>query len=686
MSSINERWAEFCKAQAPHRFLWLASCFMAGIASYYALPVEPPTYGLLALTAAFLLLAVRPPRPVRPWRGLMLALMLLSAGIGWASIYTSLQSPVLLRASMSPRPVSGTLVDIERVEKGLRFTLAEVTIKNLPPEKTPHRIRLSVRTRPDDQTPLPRVGDRVDLLAGLLPPMGPATPSGFDFARYFYFRDIGAVGYGLPPWKVTPAAQSDLYARFMQWRFGVTQHIIATLGPQRGPIAAGLVTGEARAISDRDFDALRASNLYHIIAISGGHMAVIAGVIFVSLRLLLLLLPRHLGQRPAAKSWAALVTLVMASLYLCVTGMPISAVRSYVMIALVLTAVILRREVDALRSLMLAAIIMLLHDPSDILEPGFQLSFVATLAIVALVEAAWLRPARYEEPSRLRTLGRLIASALMISLVAEAATAPLVMHMFNNFSSFGVLANALATPLVAIIIMPTVALFFILQPFGLQDIALALMDIGIRALLWVAQTISDLPHAQNFVPSPPSWGVALFVAGLLMACMLYGRIRRAGLVVMVLGVLSLLTVRLPDLLVGAEVKQIALRTPSGPMLVRGKADALLPKLWANALGYKTLPPLKPGTDPWRCDKFGCIARINNVAVSFPATALAMAEDCGHVKLMITTRRGGHCDDWVIGPYALSKTGVQAFWLQDNGYIRHETSADWQGQRPWSLNR
>lgn len=669
MSRLKQFWID----QQGRRFLWLPVLFASGIAIYFALPTEPDWRVMAAATIALGLFAAWPNRRYRlPY----LVPAIVMAGLCWAAFYTSLQHPAMLKRELTPRPVSGTVEDIERVENGVRLTLANLTIRGLETAETPNRIRLSLRLKPQNTLALPHIGDEIALLAGLLPPMGAALPGGFDFARYFYFRDIGAVGYGLPPWKVTkPATTSG----FGQWRIDLTDRIIATLGPRHGPIAAGLITGEDRAIQEGDFESLRAANLYHIIAISGGHMVVIAGVIFVSLRLLLLLVP--FGLRPQAKSVAAAATLGMVTLYLFVTGLPISAVRAYVMIALVLIAVMLRRDANAMRSLMLAALIMLLVDPSDLLEPGFQLSFIATLAIVALAEGFWLAPLMHEA-SWFRHAGRAFITMILVSFVAEGAVSLLAVGMFNNFSPYGVLANALATPLVAFVVMPAVALFFVLLPLGLEHAALWLLDFGIQALMWIARTVSALPHAQIFIASPPGWGIGLAIAGLLVLCLIRQRIRWAGLLALAIGWASILTQQPPAVLVGANAKQIALATPQGYRLVRGRPDSLIPQLWANGLGSKTLPFLKPGSEAWRCDRFGCMATVQQQRFSFPQDAYALLEDCQRADYIIAPLRTRHCHAPMIGSYPLARFGVHAFWIEGDR-IRHESSADWQGRRPWS---
>lgn len=679
MIAAIQRW---WKAEATRHFLWLPVCFGFGIGVYWGLPVEPVAWLLPAIAGVMLVLAVLLRKRARV---VMVALVLITLGAAWANVLTLRHHPVILHESLTPRPVSGVVRDIERTEHGVRIILAQVKIEDLAPEETPTRVRLSVRLKKDSDLALPAIGDQIQMMAGMMTPMGPALPHGFDFARFFYFRDLGAVGYGLPPWVVvTPDASPGVKERFMNWRLRVTEDIIATLGTGVGGVAAGLITGDARAITEADYDALRASNLYHIIAISGEHMVVIAGVIFVTLRVLgLLLLPSRLRFRPQVKSVAAAVTLVLVTVYLFVTGLPVSAIRAYVMITLVLLAVIFRRQVDPMRSLAITALLMLVASPANLLDPGFQLSFAATLAIIALVEAAVLSPSAMLEQHRALRILRLLATMVLISVVAEGATMPLVIAQFNNVSPYGVLANMLATPIVSLFLMPTVALFFILLPFGLQHGALWLMKYGIMALLGIARWISGFPHAQLFAPSIPGYGVALFALGLVWLCLWRTRVRFWGAVPMVLGVATLALTNAPDLLVGGGLKQIAFESSEGYVLARGRPSSMLPELWANGLGHVALPEV--GAPNWRCDKLGCVARVKGQVVAFPYDAAALLDDCRNAQVVVTSFADVKCASSakVIGGEPLAKSNVTAVWFE-NGGMRIETSAQWQGERPWSV--
>lgn len=672
--------------EATRHFLWLPAFFASGIAFYYALPSEP-ALPLLPFSAALLVsMFIMLRKRLSPLgRGVAMGVLLLAIGAAYANIHAIQNQPTMLRESLTPRPMVGTVRDIERTQHGIRITLTKPVIEDVPLEMTPSQIRLSVRLKKGSAFELPNIGDEITIRAGLMAPMGPALPHGFDFARYFSFRDIGAVGYGLPPWEITAAdASGSIANRFWSWRANLTDEIVRTLGTDTGGIAAGLITGDGRAISEDDFDALRASNLYHIIAISGEHMMIISGVIFISLRLLLLALPKRIALRPEGKPVVALISLMLVTVYLFVTGLPISAVRAYVMIALVLMAIMLRRQVDPMRSLAVTALLILLVDPPSLLDPGFQLSFAATLALVALVEKRFLAALPLLERGKFRSSMHHIITLLLASVVAEAATTPLVISMFNNMSFYGVFANAVATPLVSLFLMPTVALFFILLPLGLHVWALDLLNIGVKALLGLAHFVAGLPYAQWFVPSLPSAGLALFVAGLLWLCLWQTRARLYGLIAIVMGVASVFTVSLPDMLISGNVKQIAFRATDGYVLARGRATSLVPELWANGLGHKTLPMAdKPH---WRCDAQGCVAQVKGVKVAIPNDATALMDDCAQAAIIISDVAGAGCDGvmQIIDPMRISSSAITALWIADDASTRVETSADWQGNRPWSI--
>jgi competence protein ComEC len=417
-------------------------------------------------------------------------------------------------------------------------------------------------------------------------------------------------------------------------------------------------------------------------------MVVIGGVVFVALRLLFMLLPGF-GLRPRAKQIAAAFTLLAITAYLLITGIDISATRAYIMMALLLGAVLLRREVQPMHSLALTALIMLLYHPADLLEPGFQLSFAATMAMIAVIAQQWQHGIG-EIRSRIRRLPlQAVGIFLLFSVSAELATAPLVMGMFNQFAPYGVLANFAAGPIVTFIIMPAVALYFVLLPLGLQAFALKILAFGIKAMLWLAEKISSWPDALLFFPSPPAIALALYAFGLCWLCIWQGRQRFLGIVPMLAVLASIPFAKLPDIVVSADARYLAFRSEHGITLAQGRASSLAPTLLANALGQKqlqTIPRKQQQCVQGMCgydSKFGRILYQRQYAGDLDQCAEAARQKA---FLLVTLRSHLRCDNvFTINASDRYRKGAHTMRRLGNKW-QIETTHDWQGTRPWSANK
>ena len=118
------------------------------------------------------------------------------------------------------------------------------------------------------------------------------------------------------------------------------------------------------------------------LSISGYHMAVVAGVVFFVLRALLALIP-GLADRAPVKKWSAFAALLVTAFYLVLSGAEVATQRSFIMIAIVLIGVMLDRPILTLRTVTIAALVVLLFAPEAVVHPSFQMSFAATLALIA---------------------------------------------------------------------------------------------------------------------------------------------------------------------------------------------------------------------------------------------------------------------------------------------------------------
>jgi competence protein ComEC len=189
-----------------------------------------------------------------------------------------------------------------------------------------------------------------------------------------------------------------------------------------------------------------------VLSISGYHMAVVAGVMFFAFRALFALMPAFSSRHPI-KKWAALAALIAAAFYLLLSGAEVATQRSFIMIGIVLIGVMVDRPTLTFRTLTVAAFGVLLLAPEAIVHPSFQMSFAATLALVAGYQQGlpWMSKGGDTPLAAKIALwgGREIVGLLLVSLLAGTATIPYVAYHFHRISPYGVIANLMAMPVVS---------------------------------------------------------------------------------------------------------------------------------------------------------------------------------------------------------------------------------------------
>ncbi|MGV6847237.1 MAG: ComEC/Rec2 family competence protein, partial [Marinibacterium sp.] len=187
-------------------------------------------------------------------------------------------------------------------------------------------------------------------------------------------------GYTRTP--VVKAAPPDGGLAVFRLRMAASRMLRDRLPGDTGGFAAAVTTGDRSGMTRDALDALRASNLAHLLAISGLHMGLLAGVVFAGLRLGLLLIPAFALRVPVRKI-AAIGALAAAAAYLALSGGSIATERAFIMVAVALIALLVDRRALSLRAVAAAALIVLALRPEALLSPGFQMSFAATTALVA---------------------------------------------------------------------------------------------------------------------------------------------------------------------------------------------------------------------------------------------------------------------------------------------------------------
>lgn len=676
---------------APGRLLpWLPVAFCLGIAGYFSTAREPAWWAACGLAFATIAIAFWARR--RPL-GFPIALGFAATAAGFcvATLQTArIAHPVLQVATWNAQ-VAGFVEARQERERSDRIVVRVHIFEAARVTEKPDRVRVAVR-----KGTAPAVGSFVAFKARLSPPLAPLRPGGYDFARDMYFQEIGASGYVLGKIKTeTPPVAPGFRLRVASFvegmREGLDDRIRAVLAGDLGSIASALITGKRDAISTPVNDAMYISSLAHVLSISGYHMAVVAGLVFFAIRAGLALVPSLAIRRPI-KKWAAIGALVAAAFYLLLSGAEVATQRSFIMIAIVLVGVMIDRPAITFRTLTVAAFGVLLLAPQSVVHPSFQMSFAATLALVAAYQYGlpWRADADTSLGARVALWGgREIAGLLLASLVAGLATTPYAAFHFHRVAPYGMLANLLAMPVVSALVMPMGILGVLTMPFGFDAVFWRLMGDGIDWMIGVVLWVTSLPGSVGHMAAFGTGPLLLGTGGLLLMCLLRTPLRWSGAALAIVASLWALSVPRPDVLVSGDGQAAAVRGADGRLaFLHSGRDTFAVKEWLAADGDARQPKHPSLRDGVRCDAIGCTAKLaDGRVVAFALSVEAFEEDCARAAAVISPRQSpleglGACKALLIDRPAWRAHGATALYRSGDRFeqrVSHPPGTD----RPWA---
>ncbi len=472
--------------------LW-ATALAAGIVVGTVVPVLAPAVVLAGVVVCVGTVVWRDLVP-RGWRMMaLLAPAFTAGGVGMAAAHAGAPDPLAELAGLEPGEVVIVgKVSSTPVESGFGYR-ADVRVDHLWHEGREVLRGGGVEVFAGDLSV--GVGDTVRVDGEIsLPEVG---EDGFDYGRYLSTKRISAV---VEATGVYPIGEGR------GWIGRVHRRTDVALGhglmPEEAAVVRGMVLGDRSLIPEELADDFQHSGVTHVLAISGQHVAVLAAVIFFSLRLI--------AVPPNVRAG---ITILLAWLYIVTAGAPPSAIRAGVVATFVLAAGPLGRQVSPLHFLttMLAAVLAL--NPLLAYSTGFQLSVAAVLGILllrqplnSLVERTVLRP--FREPPRF------LANLISVSLAAQIATAPIVAATFSEVSTIGVFTNLVAVPISGPIL--TLGLLGSLAGNVSPLLAYPLNACNgflVTILIAVARFAASMPFATTTTPGVTPLLVGLFYAG-----------------------------------------------------------------------------------------------------------------------------------------------------------------------------
>ena len=514
-------------------FYWLPVFFGIGVGCYFLLPREPSIIMAvipLGLTAFMVGGMVRR----KSFWLYKLATLGFAMAAGFAVITIrahSLATP-MLKDEVGYQAFEGVIEKVERMSRYSRITLGNIKFYHPLPsgEKTPIRIRVTARgTLQPNQTFVP--GVKVKTAAVLKAPGGPVLPGAYNFRRYAFFEQIGAVGFLVKPFTLHKTQPKMAFKTWVaQKRARLTQYLRCSIPGENGAIVAALITGDRSGITDITRQAYADAGLAHILAISGLHLSLVAGFIFLAIRGSLSFIP-SLVLTYNTKKIAAACALLFTFAYLILSGLSIPAQRAFIMTSVILLAVMTDRIALTMRNVALAAFVVLILMPEALISISFQLSFSAVIALVAVYEKLHPKLLKLHTVEK-RGLTRLLLyvyGLILTSLVATLATAPLTMFVFHRFSLVAVLANLIAIPVVSFLIMPLLVIMMLTAPLTMGFLS-PVLNVLLQCLSKVAVYAQGLPGAVILVPQVPLVAQLLTMLGLLWLALWRTRIRFVGII------------------------------------------------------------------------------------------------------------------------------------------------------------
>jgi len=470
--------------------------FVAGILLLQQLQQLPPVYWgaplpLLAWLA---------------WRGPLRLPAAFGAGLCWALLHAQFALGQRLSATLEgvDLRLEGVVASIpQRDERRLRFEFDVERLwhagQELPP---PGRLRLTWY----EDTQTPAAGERWRLGVRLKRPSGFFNPGGFDYEGWLFRQELSATGWVSKRGEHQRLGEGDWRYGLLRLRAAIGERIQALVeDPAAAAVLVALTIGECGGIAQDQWELFTRVGVNHLLAISGLHIGMVAGLVFLLVRRVWRLSPRLPLRWPAPVA-AAVAGLLAAALYSALAGFAIPTQRTLIMLAVALGAVLGRRVLRPGRGLAVALLLVVLWDPQAVLAPGFWLSFGAVAALLYGLAGSgrglWADWGRAQWVVFLSLLPLLAALGLRISLIAP-------------------LANLVAIPLFNLLVVPlALAGALLAWPWPTAGGLLLGLDAWILAI-WGAGMgwLAEQPMAAWKAPELPlwGWGLALFGSLLLLA-------------------------------------------------------------------------------------------------------------------------------------------------------------------------
>ena len=479
-------------------FVWIFLLFGAGI--FLQVVARWPAGILLGLIFVFYGAACYPFR--RSWIGpLLFALCLIGLGgfYSWAMRKFPVDHIHYYRRLFYGRDVAaaGTIVSEVRVKPGLNGEKTVFILDLHELDCRGHRRRVSGRVQVNlYQSRALKYGERIVLQGKLHRPYEFSRTSKFSYRRYLAQKGIYwvfSVGKYKPVIVLSGSGGNPIFSAALRLRQRLESDFNRYLTPKEAGLMQAIILGERSRIPDPVYALFKKTGTAHVLAISGLHVGIVAGLFFLFLKMF-----------PVSRRVQIILTIFLLAGYALLTGGRPSVVRATVMASVFLFSFVLERETDSLNSLCLAGFVLLLINPMNFLDIGFQLSFTSVFAIILLYPVIWECWQNLPLNGN-HKIWRFIFQALSGSLAAWLGVAGLIAYYFDIVTPVTVFANILIIPMISMIVALGLGLLAVGYFAPLAGCFAVCIKIVLNLMVAQIFMLEKIPGAYWSFPHFPIW-------------------------------------------------------------------------------------------------------------------------------------------------------------------------------------
>lgn len=367
-------------------------------------------------------------------------------------------------------------------------------------------------------------GDVVNVKGKLMPFKPPAIPGAFDQRQYNSLIKIDANGVVYYIKKINKRNNLDYFSYF---RRILTKNIVLKIKGKAGGIASALLTGDKSSIPNPIREVFINSGTAHILAISGLHMSILASLTYF-LFLKIFQYFSCIFYRIKPRLFASILTIPIMFLYLGLSGFSPSAIRAFIMTLFFMVSIILERGVLSLRSVAIAAFLILIFDPASLFLVSFQLSFCAVVALISFYERyqEQLNQFKLQYDSIFWKVAFYIFASFLTTIIASLATLPVSIATFNRLNCTGILGNLIAIPAMSFLIVPVGV--FSLITIGFSELGIKALEFILNKLIDILSLVSMFPYSNITIKSPGLLTLYIIISGGIILCLCHSKIRHLG--------------------------------------------------------------------------------------------------------------------------------------------------------------